>query len=216
MLVARKSGGGGSRGAQHQSPHSGCRLHRPDPGGHGSFRPSDPGATVPNPVGPGTATGANTAAGVAHARRQKGCAGIVPNKFSLLRCLDGLRVADASEHQANTVYSNQRELHQCGELSSPARYTLRLVAHTGFEPVISSLRGRCPRPLDECATVRRGHCYLTGSRRWGQYPDCGAGKGIRGSTHPAPRHSQQTETPCAVVTVHSATGLEPSIPGIAP
>jgi hypothetical protein len=27
-----------------------------------------------------------------------------------------------------------------------------LVAHTGFEPVISSLRGRCPRPLDECAT----------------------------------------------------------------
>lgn len=28
-----------------------------------------------------------------------------------------------------------------------------LVAHTGFEPVISSLRGRCPQPLDECATV---------------------------------------------------------------
>ena len=27
-----------------------------------------------------------------------------------------------------------------------------LVAHTGFGPVISSLRGRCPRPLDECAT----------------------------------------------------------------
>jgi hypothetical protein len=26
-----------------------------------------------------------------------------------------------------------------------------VVAHTGFEPVISSLRGRCPRPLDECA-----------------------------------------------------------------
>src|SRR2546425_7061245 len=25
------------------------------------------------------------------------------------------------------------------------------VAHTGFEPVISALRGRCPRPLDECA-----------------------------------------------------------------
>ena len=29
-----------------------------------------------------------------------------------------------------------------------------LVAHTGFEPVVSSLRGRCPRPLDECAVVR--------------------------------------------------------------
>ena len=29
-----------------------------------------------------------------------------------------------------------------------------LVAHTGFEPVISALRGRCPRPLDECATLQ--------------------------------------------------------------
>ncbi len=28
---------------------------------------------------------------------------------------------------------------------------MALVAHTGFEPVISSLRGRCPKPLDECA-----------------------------------------------------------------
>ena len=33
-----------------------------------------------------------------------------------------------------------------------------LVPHTGFEPVISALRGRCPRPLDECgADSRRGH-----------------------------------------------------------
>jgi len=30
-----------------------------------------------------------------------------------------------------------------------------LVAHTGFEPVISSLRGRCPKPLDECATSQK-------------------------------------------------------------
>jgi integrase/recombinase XerD len=30
-----------------------------------------------------------------------------------------------------------------------------MVAHTGFEPVISSLRGRCPKPLDECATYTR-------------------------------------------------------------
>lgn len=29
-----------------------------------------------------------------------------------------------------------------------------LVAHTGFEPVVSSLRGRCPGPLDECAARR--------------------------------------------------------------
>src|SRR6266508_2750898 len=27
---------------------------------------------------------------------------------------------------------------------------LELVPHTGFEPVISALRGRCPGPLDEC------------------------------------------------------------------
>ena len=31
-----------------------------------------------------------------------------------------------------------------------------MVAHTGFEPVISALRGQCPRPLDECATHRCG------------------------------------------------------------
>src|SRR5574338_46320 len=32
-----------------------------------------------------------------------------------------------------------------------------LVPHTGFEPVVSALRGRCPRPLDECGTERRRH-----------------------------------------------------------
>ncbi len=36
-------------------------------------------------------------------------------------------------------------------LRSKANLAL-VVAHTGFEPVISSLRGRCPKPLDECAT----------------------------------------------------------------
>ena len=29
---------------------------------------------------------------------------------------------------------------------------MKLVPHTGFEPVISALRGRCPGPLDECGT----------------------------------------------------------------
>ena len=29
----------------------------------------------------------------------------------------------------------------------------KVVAHTGFEPVISALRGRRPGPLDECALV---------------------------------------------------------------
>ena len=32
----------------------------------------------------------------------------------------------------------------------------RLVAHRGFEPLISALRGRCPGPLDECATSTAG------------------------------------------------------------
>ena len=36
-------------------------------------------------------------------------------------------------------------------LASKKADKVTLVAHTGFEPVISSLRGRCPKPLDECA-----------------------------------------------------------------
>ena len=31
-----------------------------------------------------------------------------------------------------------------------------VVPHTGFEPVISALRGRCPGPLDECGPVGAG------------------------------------------------------------
>ncbi len=34
----------------------------------------------------------------------------------------------------------------------PGRFP-KLVAHRGFEPLISALRGRCPRPLDECAAT---------------------------------------------------------------
>jgi predicted O-methyltransferase YrrM len=32
----------------------------------------------------------------------------------------------------------------------------RLVAHAGFEPAVSALRGQRPRPLDECATSKLG------------------------------------------------------------
>ena len=39
-----------------------------------------------------------------------------------------------------------------------------MVAHTGFEPVISALRGRCPRPLDECAPCR--HWGRPSSIQW--------------------------------------------------
>ena len=42
------------------------------------------------------------------------------------------------------------------ELALKQGVYLLLVAHTGFEPVISSLRGRCPKPLDECATKLAG------------------------------------------------------------
>jgi hypothetical protein len=34
-----------------------------------------------------------------------------------------------------------------------------LVAHTGFEPVVSSLRGTRPRPLDECAAAIIIPCF---------------------------------------------------------
>ncbi len=39
------------------------------------------------------------------------------------------------------------------ETQSLTQETGGVVAHTGFEPVISSLRGRCPKPLDECAVA---------------------------------------------------------------
>jgi hypothetical protein len=39
-----------------------------------------------------------------------------------------------------------------------------LVPHTGFEPVISALRGRCPRPLDECGAGRRAGTATTADR----------------------------------------------------
>src|SRR6187200_413793 len=41
-----------------------------------------------------------------------------------------------------------------------------LVAHRGFEPLVSSLRGRCPRPLDECAKhPREGHDRIAERRQ---------------------------------------------------
>ena len=41
-----------------------------------------------------------------------------------------------------------------------------MVAHTGFEPVISSLRGRCPKPLDECATPKNWLVPLKSSQKF--------------------------------------------------
>src|SRR5579883_1889673 len=50
------------------------------------------------------------------------------------------RAADRSNHRG--LLQNRRDTG--GEKG--------VVAHTGFEPVISALRGRCPWPLDECAS----------------------------------------------------------------
>jgi hypothetical protein len=47
--------------------------------------------------------------------------------------------------------TQKRECLKPGEKRLKTWYWVRMVAHTGFEPVISALRGRCPRPLDECA-----------------------------------------------------------------
>ncbi len=49
-----------------------------------------------------------------------------------------------------------------------------MVAHTGFEPVISSLRGRCPKPLDECAIAN----YDTKSSQLGY---------LKSLSHPVPK-----------------------------
>ena len=40
-------------------------------------------------------------------------------------------------------------------VSDRASARFDVVPHTGFEPVISALRGRCPGPLDECGAVGR-------------------------------------------------------------
>ncbi len=51
----------------------------------------------------------------------------------------------------NKAVVNDRRWTRRNEETPPERGFL--VAHRGFEPLVSSLRGRCPRPLDECAPV---------------------------------------------------------------
>ena len=48
-----------------------------------------------------------------------------------------------------------RILNLSQQKTPPDRRGFPLVAHTGFEPVISALRGRRPGPLDECARSSR-------------------------------------------------------------
>ena len=53
-----------------------------------------------------------------------------------------------------------------------------VVAHTGFEPVISALRGRRPKPLDECATQELSVKFMLSGRESSSYSgswDCSPG-----------------------------------------
>ncbi len=79
----------------------------------------------------------------------------------LERAKDELRSQGEPQDQEEDELSNpgcyiKGEMHR-SEMSQAAcilawdNHEIYLVAHTGFEPVISALRGRCPRPLDECA-----------------------------------------------------------------
>ena len=61
-------------------------------------------------------------------------------------------------------------------MSKEKMHFSKLVAHTGFEPVVSALRGQCPRPLDECAICR-------GVPEFASYPSArrGVQRGARGT-----------------------------------
>src|SRR5687768_17642741 len=48
-----------------------------------------------------------------------------------------------------------RAVARCPAMRQFGLWIWLLVAHRGFEPLISALRGRCPRPLDECAATFR-------------------------------------------------------------
>ena len=66
-----------------------------------------------------------------------------------------------------------------------------MVAHTGFEPVISALRGQRPKPLDECATTNVKH-YINAPSKQQFSVVSDAGREIR--LHDA-RHTHALITP---------------------
>ena len=53
------------------------------------------------------------------------------------------------------VASEKPEEHSLPDRTKIARDSAGSVAHAGFEPAVSALRGRRPRPLDEWAVLRR-------------------------------------------------------------
>ncbi len=53
-----------------------------------------------------------------------------------------------SEHQQGGILEELASFH---DFLAHQLWLSFVVAHAGFEPAISSLRGRCPKPLDECA-----------------------------------------------------------------
>jgi hypothetical protein len=53
---------------------------------------------------------------------------------------------------------------------TPTTALASLVAHTGFEPVISSLRGRCPKPTRRMRPTRNWSTLLSLSSRMSNFP----------------------------------------------
>src|SRR5664279_4591352 len=70
--------------------------------------------------------------------------------------------------------------------SSPSPSPESLVPHTGFEPVISALRGRCPGPLDECGPVAGDIAARPADRIADGHGATGEGAGL-GGRRSAPR-----------------------------
>ena len=55
--------------------------------------------------------------------------------------------------------------HQIREQENWGGELVWLVAHRGFEPLVSALRGRCPRPLDECAVSMQKIAFSASARQ---------------------------------------------------
>src|SRR4026209_2252020 len=68
--------------------------------------------------------------------------------------VDGLR--GGYRTRARCRAARYHNMQYGGSIEPPYVAVGRLVPHTGFEPVISALRGRCPGPLDECGPVGAG------------------------------------------------------------
>src|SRR6476620_5722636 len=92
--------------------------------------------------------------------RCRGSIGSPSNSTACTRCSCGSQASNAARYYLAAASSMLFDLPPVSGTTRNPRGVLlggpELVAHTGFEPVISALRGRCPRPLDECAMGMAG------------------------------------------------------------